>query len=44
MPEGITINDREKVWFELLEATMNELNAEMDRQIRANLAQFLVMR
>lgn len=44
VPEGITINDREKVWFELLEATMNELNAEMDRQIRANLAQFLVMR
>lgn len=44
VPEGITINDREKVWFELLESMMNDLNAEMDRQIKANLAQFVVMR
>ncbi len=44
VPEGITINDREKVWFELLEQTMNDMNAELDRQIRANLAQFVVMR
>ncbi|MBM3536923.1 MAG: hypothetical protein FJX55_03715 [Alphaproteobacteria bacterium] len=44
VPEGITINDREKVWFDLLEAMMNELNAEMDRQIRASLTQFLVIR
>lgn len=44
VPEGITINDREKVWFDLLEAMMNDLNAEMDRQIRANLAQFVVIR
>jgi hypothetical protein len=42
--EGITINDREKVWFDLLESMMNDLNAEMDRQIRANLTQFLVLR
>lgn len=42
--EGITINDREKVWFDLAEAMMNDMNAELDRQIRANLAQFLVMR
>ncbi len=44
VPEGITVNDRDKVWFDLIEASMNDLNAEMDRQIRANLAQFLVMR
>lgn len=42
--EGITVNDRDKVWFDLIEAMMNDLNAEMDRQIRANLAQFVVMR
>lgn len=42
--EGITINDRDKVWFDLVEAMMNDLNAEMDRQIRANLAQFVVLR
>lgn len=44
VPEGITINDREKVWFDLVEAMMNDINAELDRQIRANLAQFIVMR
>lgn len=42
--EGITINDREKVWFEIVEALMNDLNAEMERQIRANLGQFLAGR
>lgn len=41
VPEGITINDREKVWFEIVESLMNDLNAELDRQIRANLGQFL---
>ena len=41
VPEGITVNAREQVWFELVEATMNDLNAELDRQIRANLGQFL---
>jgi hypothetical protein len=42
--EGITVNERDKVFFDLIEAMMNDLNAEMDRQIRANLAQFVVMR
>jgi hypothetical protein len=41
--EDITINDREKVWFEMLEQAMNELNAELERQIKANMARFLVM-
>ena len=39
--EGITVNEREKVWFELVEATMNDLNAELERQIRGKLARFL---
>jgi hypothetical protein len=41
VPEGISINEREKVWFDLVEASMNDINAEMDRQIRANMARFL---
>ena len=41
--EDISVNDREKVWFEMLEQAMNELNAELDRQIKANMARFLVM-
>jgi hypothetical protein len=41
VPENITVNDREKVWFELTEQLMNDINAELERQIRANLGQFL---
>ena len=41
--EDITINDREKVWFEMLEQAMNELNAELERQIKGNMARFLAM-
>lgn len=41
VPEGISVNEREKVWFDLVEATMNDLNAELERQIRAHLSQFL---
>jgi hypothetical protein len=41
--EDISVNDREKVWFEMLEQAMNELNAELERQIRANMARFAVM-
>lgn len=39
--EGITVNEREKVWFDLVEATMNDLNAELERQIQAHLGLFL---
>lgn len=41
VPEGISINARETVWFELVETLMNDFNAEMERQIRANLTRFL---
>jgi hypothetical protein len=39
--EGITVNARNKVWFDLVEATMNDLNAELERQIRDHLALYL---
>jgi hypothetical protein len=41
VPEGITLNDRERVYFELVESLMNDINAELDRQIKANLGQFI---
>ncbi|MBV8536994.1 MAG: hypothetical protein JO128_15445 [Alphaproteobacteria bacterium] len=41
VPEGITVNEREKVWFGLVEATMNDLNVELERQIREHLQLFL---
>ena len=41
VPEDISVNDREKVWFEMLEQAMNELNTELERQIRTNMTRFL---
>ena len=41
VPENISIQDREKVWFEMTEAMMNDLNASLERQIRKNFAPYL---
>jgi hypothetical protein len=42
VPEGITPNDREKVWYELTEALMADLDTELERQIRANFGFYLM--
>jgi hypothetical protein len=42
VPEDITLNDREKVWFEMTEAVMNDFNAELERNIRQHLGGFLL--
>jgi hypothetical protein len=42
VPEDITLNEREKVWFEMTEALMNDLNASLERQIYDNLGPFVV--
>jgi hypothetical protein len=39
--ENITLNDREKVWFEMTEALMNDLNASLERQIYDNFGTFV---
>ena len=41
VPEGIPIHDREKMWFDLTEALMNDLNASIERQLRQHLARYL---
>ena len=41
VPEDITLNDREKVFFEMTEAMMNDLNAELERQIQQHLGRYL---
>lgn len=41
VPEGITLNERERVWFALTEALMQSLNAELEANIRRHLAAFL---
>ncbi len=39
--ENISLNDRERVWYEMVEQMMNDVNAELDRQIRQNMPRFL---
>ena len=39
--EDASPNDREKVWFEMTEAMMNDLNASLQRQINRHLRAFV---
>jgi hypothetical protein len=41
VPEDITPNEREHVWYELTQALMADLDAELERQIRANFGFYL---
>lgn len=39
--EDATLNERERVWYELTEALMTDLNAELEKNIRQHLGAFL---
>lgn len=39
--ENISANERERVWFEMVERATADLSAELDRRIRANLGRYL---
>ncbi len=39
--EDASLADRERVWFEITEALMNELNTELESSIRKHLARFV---
>jgi hypothetical protein len=41
VPEDITLNDLERVWFNLTERLMKDFNAAMERQIKAVLGRFV---
>ena len=41
VPEDITLDAREKVWFSITESLANDLNAELDRAIPQFLGQYL---
>lgn len=41
VPEDITIDGRQRVWFEMTEAMMNDLNAQLERQIRTHFTKYL---
>ena len=40
--EGVSINERETMWFELVEALMGDFNAEMEKNIRAHVGAFVM--
>ena len=40
-PEDVTINQREKIWFEMTEAMMREFDAAMAAEVQKNLSAFL---
>ena len=39
--ENISLNDRERVWYDLTFEMMRDIDNELDRQINANLTRFL---
>ena len=39
--ESVTVNQRERAWFELLEEAMRDLDVELESRIRGNFAQYL---
>ena len=41
VPEDITLDAREKIWFSITESLANDLNAELDRAIPQFLGQYL---
>jgi hypothetical protein len=41
VPEGLSLNEREKVWFEVTETLINDLNGELDAAIQEFLKPFL---
>lgn len=42
LPENASLNEREKVWFELTEALMRDFDAEMEQNIRAHVGGFVM--
>lgn len=42
VPENLTLNQRDKVWFEMSEALINDLNSELEKAINQFLQPFLI--
>jgi hypothetical protein len=41
VPEEMTLNEREKLWFEMTDQLMQQLNTELEKQIGKNLKDFV---
>lgn len=42
VPENLSLNERDKIWFEITEAMINDLNGELEQAINQFLQPFLV--
>lgn len=42
VPEGITLNQRDKVWFEMTEAMMKDINGQLENTIPQYMNQYLL--
>ena len=42
VPEGITLNERHKAWFDLTEDLMGDFNAEIEKNVRAYLGGYMM--
>lgn len=43
VPEDITLNEREKVWYKLTEETMNDLNDQLEETIKTAFFPYIVL-
>ena len=43
VPEDITLNERERVWYKLTEDTMNDLNSQLETTIRSAFFPYIVL-
>lgn len=41
VPENISLNDRDKVWFEMTENLMSDLNQSLETQLRQHMANYI---
>ena len=43
MPEGLTPNERDRLWHEMVEALITDMNTVLENTIRQHLARYLIM-
>ena len=43
VPEGITLNERERVWYKLTQDTMNDLNDQLEATIKSAFFPYIVL-
>jgi hypothetical protein len=42
VPENVTLAEREKIWFAITEALMNDLNGSLEQQVRQHFSRWIV--